>query len=66
MTKSLSDAYWSDEPFVQEDDDFECASCGGSGFKPVDDPLWEDSDEFGEAPCKLCNGTGDRKPQTVF
>lgn len=61
MTKSLSDAYWSDEPFEVEDDDHDCASCGGSGFKPVDDCIYEDCDEFGEAPCTECVGGGGRK-----
>ena len=48
------------------DDELDCTHCGGEGFKEVDDPLWDDCDEFGYGPCRSCNGTGLRKNQTVF
>ena len=43
-----------------------CTHCGGEGFAEVDDPLWDDCDEFGWGPCSACNGTGLRSRQWVF
>lgn len=55
--------YWPDE---DHDDDTSCTHCGGEGFGQVEDPLWDECDEFGEGPCKACGGTGRRADQTVF
>ena len=49
-----------------DDDDYDCTRCGGEGFSQVDDPLWDDCDEYGYGPCNACNGTGLRSHQTVF
>ena len=62
--------YWPPE----EADDFDdydpdglaCTRCGGEGFREVEDPLWDDCDEFGYGPCTSCRGTGQRKHQWVF
>lgn len=49
-----------------DDDGYDCTHCGGEGYCQVDDPLWDDCDEFGYGPCTYCDGTGDRANQTVF
>lgn len=52
-----------------DDDEYSRLACtrwGGEGFCQVDDPLWDDCDEFGEGECPACAGTGDRDKQTVF
>lgn len=57
------------EPFddgQDEDDDFACTRCGGEGWGDVDDPMWDDCDEFGYGPCCACHGTGERRHQWVF
>jgi hypothetical protein len=46
--------------------DSDCTHCAGTGYREVDDPLWDDCDEFGEGQCSSCRGTGLRKHQTVF
>lgn len=48
------------------DDNWSCTHCGGEGYCQVDDPLWDDCDEFGYGPCKYCSGSGERRHQTVF
>lgn len=47
-------------------DDWACTRCGGEAFVEVDDPMWDECDEFGWAPCNACHGTGRRKYQWVF
>lgn len=56
-----------------EDDDYDefgdergCTHCGGDGYCEVDDPLWDDCDEYGWGDCPACSGTGKRKHQTIF
>lgn len=52
---------------IEDDDDrLACTHCGGEGFCQVDDPLWDDCDEFGDGPCPAYGGTGDRDKQWVF
>jgi hypothetical protein len=48
------------------DEDYACTHCGGEGYREVDDPLWDDCDEWGYGPCGSCRGTGQRKHQWVF
>ena len=48
------------------EEEWECSWCGGEGYAEVDDPLWDDCDEFGYGPCGSCGGSGLRKHQTVF
>ena len=48
------------------DDDLACTRCGGEGFCEVDDPMWDECDEYGWGPCGACHGTGSRKHQWVF
>lgn len=56
-----------DEDFDDEyDDEWSCTHCGGEGWAYVDDPLWDDCDEWGIGDCSACGGTGERKYQTVF
>ena len=55
-----------DDGWDEDQDDYGCTHCGGEGFKQVDDPLWDDCDEFGWGPCDSCAGTGLRSRQTVF
>lgn len=50
----------------EDDDGYDCTRCGGEGFSDVDDPLWDECDEFGWGPCNACHGTGLRKHQWVF
>ena len=58
------------EPEHYDDDDYDdelaCTRCGGEGFSEVDDPLWDECDEFGWGPCNACHGTGNRRQQWVF
>ncbi len=57
-----------EDDFDDRDDGtgYACTHCGGEGYCQVDDPLWDDCDEFGYGPCTYCKGTGDRSQQTVF
>jgi len=48
------------------DDEWSCTHCGGEGWAEVDDPLWDECDEFGYGPCEACRGTGERRHQWVF
>ena len=57
---------WSDDEWYEEDDEFNCTRCAGTGFMEADDPLWEDADEFGEVECGYCGGTGLREHQSIF
>lgn len=67
-------AMWAaSEPYIQYDDDYDdeygmewaCTRCGGEGIQENDDPLWHGFDTpFID--CEACNGTGERKHQTVF
>lgn len=67
-------APWSPPVFAEEDeydddsgdDEWACTRCGGEGWDQVDDPLWDDCDEFGYGPCSACRGTGERRHQWVF
>lgn len=62
-------AYWrrvSEEDIEDYDEHLSCTHCGGEGYCPVDDPFWDDCDEYGYGPCTYCDGTGDRDHQTVF
>lgn len=62
-------AYWarvSEDDIEDYDDGLACTHCGGEGYCQVDDPFWDDCDEYGYGPCTYCNGTGDRDQQTVF
>lgn len=62
-------AYWarvSKNDIEDYDDGLACTHCGGEGYCQVDDPLWDDCDEYGYGPCMYCGGTGDRDQQTVF
>lgn len=52
--------------YEDPDDEWACTFCGGDGYTEVDDPLWDDCDEFGIGECSACSGTGLRKHQTVF
>lgn len=62
---ALEDFY--DDDFYDDDfDDDGCTHCGGEGFREVEDPLWDECDEFGFGPCTSCNGTGRRSRQWVF
>ena len=57
------------EPFddgCDDDDEYACTLCGGEGFSEVDDPWWDECDEFGWGPCEACRGTGERRYQCVF
>lgn len=47
------------------DADWACTFCGGDGFEENDDPLWYGFD-VAEIPCRACDGTGERKQQTIF
>lgn len=49
-----------------DEDNLACTRCGGEGFSEVDDPMWDECDEFGWGPCNACRGTGERKHQWVF
>ncbi len=57
-------------PFDDYDDEYDdelaCTHCGGEGFDQVDDPFWDECDEFGWGPCTSCRGTGLRSHQWVF
>lgn len=55
-----------DDGWDEDDDDFSCTRCGGEGFDQVDDPFWDECDEFGWGPCCACHGTGQRRHQWVF
>jgi hypothetical protein len=55
---------WYDDD--EYDDELACKRCGGEGFAEVDDPLWDECDEFGWGPCNACHGTGERRHQWVF
>lgn len=61
-------AYW--RRVCEEEEDYDdrlsCTHCGGEGYCQVDDPFWDDCDEYGYGPCTYCDGTGDRDHQTVF
>lgn len=48
------------------DDDLSCTRCAGEAFCEVDDPFWDECDEFGWGPCVACRGTGLRKHQWIF
>lgn len=47
-------------------DELACTRCGGEAFCQVDDPLWDDCDDYGWGPCCACHGTGERRHQWVF
>lgn len=47
-------------------DELACTRCGGEGYTDVDDPMWDECDEFGWGPCNACRGTGERRHQWVF
>lgn len=67
--RAAMDAYWrrvSEEDIEDYDDGLACTHCGGEGYRQVDDPFWDDFDEYGYGPCTYCGGTGDRAHQTVF
>lgn len=55
-----------DDGWDEDQDDYACTRCGGEGYAQVDDPLWDDCDEFGYGECPACDGTGLRSQQTVF
>jgi hypothetical protein len=55
-----------DDDFDYDEDELACTHCGGEGWGPVDDPLWDECDEFGYGPCASCRGTGERRQQWVF
>lgn len=57
------DFFYDDEA---DDLGYDCTHCGGEGYCQVDDPFWDDCDEYGYGPCTYCDGTGDRSHQTVF
>ena len=57
---------WSGYDDDEYDDELACTRCGGEGFAEVDDPLWDECDEFGWGPCNACRGTGERRHQWVF
>lgn len=69
-------ARWADclpgdyDDYGDQDDEYDdrlgCTHCGGEGFREVDDPLWDECDEFGYGPCGSCYGTGLRSDQRVF
>jgi hypothetical protein len=48
------------------DDGWLCTHCGGEGWAQVDDPFWDECDEYGYGDCPACSGTGERRHQTVF
>lgn len=48
------------------DDGYACTHCGGLGFDQVEDPFWDECDEYGWGPCPSCRGTGERAHQWVF
>lgn len=48
------------------DDGYACTHCGGEAFCQVDDPFWDECDEYGWGPCTSCRGTGQRAHQWVF
>ena len=54
------------DEWYEEDNEFSCTRCAGTGFMEADDPLWEDADEFGEVECGYCGGTGLREHQSIF
>lgn len=60
------EAYLADRDDDEFDDQWCCTHCGGEGWCEVDDPLWDECDEFGYGECSACSGTGERKHQTVF
>ena len=45
---------WSGYDDDEYDDELVCTRCGGEGFAEVDDPLWDECDEFGWGPCNAC------------
>jgi|LakMenEpi03Aug12_release.lakeMendotaPanAssembly.Ray.scaffolds.fasta_scaffold03608_27 hypothetical protein len=55
-----------DDDCEYDDEEWACTHCGGEGYREVDDPMWDDCDEFGYGTCHSCRGTGLRKHQTVF
>lgn len=62
---------WDRSEYPEDDDDeyddrLSCTHCGGEGYCQVDDPFWDECDEYGYGPCTYCDGTGDRSHQTVF
>lgn len=61
-------ASYNDEPEQDdyEEGDYACTHCGGEGYREVEDPFWDDCDEFGYGPCTSCRGTGSRSQQWVF
>lgn len=70
-------AYWAYEAEVMggpdpwPDDDWDedeslCTRCGGSGYMDAEDPINDDCDEYGQADCRYCHGTGERQHQTIF
>lgn len=62
-----SPVHWYDDSGDDEfDDELACTRCGGEGFSEVDDPLWDECDQFGWGPCNACHGTGERRHQWVF
>lgn len=72
LTRLCAQRYWntdcSDEHYDDDecDDGWCCTYCGGEGWGPVDDPFWDDCDEYGYGECSACSGTGERRHQTVF
>lgn len=49
-----------------DDDGFSCTHCGGEAYVQVEDPFWDECDQFGWGPCTSCRGTGERRHQWVF
>lgn len=56
--------YPDDDDYYDYDDDEGCTRCGGEGFSEVDDPMWDDCDEFGWGPCNA-SGRVKIQPNTV-
>lgn len=54
------------DDYDEMDDGYCCTRCGGEGYDQVDDPFWDECDEYGYGPCTACSGTGERRHQTVF
>lgn len=64
--RALMASYNEDEQDDYEEGDYACTHCGGEGYREVEDPFWDDCDEFGYGPCTSCRGTGLRSQQWVF
>jgi DnaJ-class molecular chaperone len=61
---SDDDEIWHDE---DGNDMLDCTHCNGDGMvfgDELNDPMWYLPDEMYS--CKACNGTGERRHQTIF